>query len=76
MSTNLISKTSSRPGLNWVAALSVLALLVAGISQLSLAQKSGPETFRPRGKRAALSSRLSKIVTRRLWKGSSEQARK
>ena len=45
MSTNLISKTSSRPGLNWVAALSVLALLVAGISQLSLAQKSGPETF-------------------------------
>jgi hypothetical protein len=45
MNTNLISKTSSRPGLNWVAALSVLALLVAGISQLSLAQKSGPETF-------------------------------
>jgi hypothetical protein len=45
MSTNLISKTSSRPGLNWVAALSVLALLVAGISQFSLAQKSGPETF-------------------------------
>jgi hypothetical protein len=45
MSTNLISKTSSRPGLNWVAALSVLALLVAGISQLSLAQKTGPETF-------------------------------
>ena len=45
MSTNLISKTSSRPGLNWVAALSVLALLGAGISQLSLAQKSGPETF-------------------------------
>jgi hypothetical protein len=45
MRTNLISKISSRPGLNWVAALSVLALLVAGISQLSLAQKSGPETF-------------------------------
>src|ERR1700675_462827 len=45
MNTNLISKTSSRPGLNWVAALSVLALLVAGISQLSLTQKSGPETF-------------------------------
>jgi hypothetical protein len=45
MSTNLISKTSSRPGFNWVATLSVLALLVAGISQLSLAQKSVPETF-------------------------------
>jgi Protein of unknown function (DUF2950) len=45
MSTNLISKTSSRAGLNWVAALGVLALLVAGISQLSLAQKTGPETF-------------------------------
>jgi hypothetical protein len=45
MSTNLISKTSSRAGINWVAALSVLALLGAGISQLSLAQKSGPETF-------------------------------
>jgi Protein of unknown function (DUF2950) len=45
MSTNLIGKTSSRPGLNWVAALSVLALLVTGISQFSLAQKSGPETF-------------------------------
>jgi Protein of unknown function (DUF2950) len=45
MSTNLISKTSSQLGLNRVAALSVLALLVAGISQLSLAQKSGPETF-------------------------------
>ena len=45
MSTNLISKTSSQPGLNWVAALSVLALLVVGISQLSLAQKSGPEMF-------------------------------
>jgi Protein of unknown function (DUF2950) len=46
MSTkNLISKTSSRPKLNWVAALSALALLVAGISQSSLAQKSGPETF-------------------------------
>jgi hypothetical protein len=45
MSTNLISKTSFRPGLNLVAALGVLALLVTGISQLSLAQKSGPETF-------------------------------
>jgi Protein of unknown function (DUF2950) len=45
MSTNLISKTSSRAGLNWVAALGVLALLVAGISQFSLAQKTEPETF-------------------------------
>src|SRR6202795_1493283 len=44
MNTNLISKTSSRPGLNWVAALSVLSLLVAVISHLSLAQKSGPQT--------------------------------
>jgi Protein of unknown function (DUF2950) len=53
MSTNLISKTSSRPGLNWVAELSVLALLVTGISQLSLAQKSGPETFSSPGKAAS-----------------------
>jgi hypothetical protein len=46
MSTkNLITKTSSRPGPNRVAALSALALLVVGLSQLSLAQKSGPETF-------------------------------
>jgi hypothetical protein len=45
MTTNLIRKTSFRPGLTWVADLSVLALLVVGISQLSLAQKSGPETF-------------------------------
>jgi len=45
---NLISKTSSR--LNWVAALSVLALLVVGTSQSSLAQKSGPETFSSAGK--------------------------
>ena len=45
MSTNLINKKVCRPGFNWVAALSALALLVAGISQLSLAQKSGPETF-------------------------------
>jgi Protein of unknown function (DUF2950) len=42
---NLITPTSSRPGPNRVAALSVLALLVAGISQLSFAQKSGSETF-------------------------------
>jgi hypothetical protein len=45
MSTNVISKTSFRAGFNWVGALSVLALLVAGVSQPSLAQKSGPETF-------------------------------
>src|SRR5882724_11376730 len=45
MSTNLINKKVCRPGFNWVAALSALALLVAGISQLSLAQKSRPETF-------------------------------
>jgi Protein of unknown function (DUF2950) len=45
MSTNLISKISSRPGFNWVAALSILAFLVAAICQLSLGQKSGPETF-------------------------------
>jgi hypothetical protein len=50
MSTNLINKTSSRPGLTLVAALGVLALLVEGISQLSLAQKSGPETFSSPGK--------------------------
>jgi hypothetical protein len=42
---NLISKKSSKPVLNWVAALSALALLAVGCSQLSLAQKSGPETF-------------------------------
>jgi hypothetical protein len=46
---NLIHKTSSRPGLNWVTAISVLALLVSG-TQLSLAQKSGPETFSSAGK--------------------------
>ena len=43
--TNLISETSSRPRLNWVAALSAFALLVGSYSQLSLAQKSGLETF-------------------------------
>jgi hypothetical protein len=42
---NLISKTSSRPGLNWAVALSAVALLAVGSSQLSVAQKSGPETF-------------------------------
>src|SRR6266436_2226777 len=43
--TNLITETSSRPRLNWMAALGALALLVVGYSQLSLAQKSGPESF-------------------------------
>ncbi len=42
---NRITETSSRPGLNWMAALGALALLVVGYSQFSLAQKSGPETF-------------------------------
>jgi Protein of unknown function (DUF2950) len=46
MSTmDLISKTSSRPGPNKLAVLGALAVMVAGISQLTLAQKSGPETF-------------------------------
>lgn len=46
MSTmDLISKTSSRPGPNRLAVLGALALMVAGISQSTLAQKSGPETF-------------------------------
>ena len=43
--TNLITETSSRLRLNCMAALGALALLVVGASQLSLAQKSGPETF-------------------------------
>src|SRR5713226_1317083 len=43
--TNLITETSSRPRLNWMAALGALALLVVGYSQFSLAQKSGRETF-------------------------------
>src|SRR3979411_727448 len=43
--TNLITVKSIRPRLNWVAALSALTLLMAGYSQFSLAQKSGPETF-------------------------------
>jgi hypothetical protein len=43
--TNLISEASSRPRLNWVVALSAFALLVLSCSQLSLAQKSGLETF-------------------------------
>src|SRR5882724_6878719 len=43
--TNLITETSSRPRLNWIAALITVPLLVMGYSQLSLAQKSGPKTF-------------------------------
>src|SRR6267143_1990396 len=43
--TNLITVKSFRPTLNWLAALSALALLGIGCSQLTLAQKSGPETF-------------------------------
>src|ERR1700686_5349327 len=42
---NLISKTSSRPTLNRIAALAVSALLIVGCSQSSFAQKSGPATF-------------------------------
>src|SRR5258706_13196935 len=48
--TDLITATASKPKLNWVAALSTLALLIVGYSQLSLAQKSGPETFSSPGK--------------------------
>jgi hypothetical protein len=43
--TNLISKTSSRPRSNRIAALTFSALLIVGCSQLSFAQKSGPATF-------------------------------
>src|SRR6266436_1418551 len=43
--TNLITEISSRPRLNWMAALVTVPLLVMGYSQLSLAQKSGPKTF-------------------------------
>jgi len=43
--TNLITETSSRPRLSWMAALITVPLLVMGYSQLSLAQKSGPKTF-------------------------------
>jgi hypothetical protein len=43
--TSLISKTSSQSRINWVVALSALTLLAVGCSPLSLAQKSGPETF-------------------------------
>src|SRR6266404_6502471 len=48
--TDLITATASKPRLNWVAALSTLALLIVGYSQLSLAQKSGPESFSSPGK--------------------------
>src|SRR6266481_7498633 len=43
--TNLMTETSSRPRLIWMAALATVPLLVMGYSQLSLAQKSGPKTF-------------------------------
>src|SRR6266850_7891817 len=43
--TNLITKTSSRLRLSWMAAVSVLALLVGTSAQWSLAQNSGPKTF-------------------------------
>ena len=48
--TNLITATASKPRLNWVGTLSALALLIVGYSHLSLAQKSGPETFSSPGK--------------------------
>jgi hypothetical protein len=43
--TNLSSKTFSKPRLNWIATLGTLAFLMAAFSQVSVAQKSGPETF-------------------------------
>jgi hypothetical protein len=48
--TNLITAKASKPRLNWVGTLSALALLIVGYSHLSLAQKSGPETFSSPGK--------------------------
>ena len=48
--THLITATASKPRLNWVGTLSALALLIVGYSHLSLAQKSGPETFSSPGK--------------------------
>src|SRR5712692_1170725 len=48
--TNLITATASKPRLNWVGALSALALLIASCSQTSHAQKSGLETFSSLGK--------------------------
>src|ERR1700682_1471926 len=50
---NLITETASRPRLNWVSTLSALALLMVGYSDLSRAQKSGPETFSSPGKAAS-----------------------
>ena len=43
--TNLMTEKHSRPRLNCMPTLAVLALLVVGSCQLGLAQKSGPETF-------------------------------
>jgi DUF2950 family protein len=43
--TNQILATSSRPRLNWMAALAALAVLMVGHAYFSLAQKSGPKTF-------------------------------
>jgi hypothetical protein len=43
--TNLISETSPRPRLNWMAALAAVGLLAAGCSQLSPAQGVQPQTF-------------------------------
>jgi len=48
--TNLTTETASSSRLNWVGTLSALALLIVGHSHLSLAQKSGPETFSSPGK--------------------------
>src|SRR5260370_901633 len=48
--TNMLTATASRSRLNWVGTLSALALLIAGYSQSSLAQKSGPEAFSSPGK--------------------------
>jgi hypothetical protein len=46
MSTiSLISKTSSRSRLNWVATLGTLAFLMSGFAPASFAQKSRPESF-------------------------------
>jgi hypothetical protein len=43
--TNLISETSPRPRLSWMAALAALGLVAAGCSQLSPAQGAQPQTF-------------------------------